>query len=298
MKPIAASVLGLSLLAGSAAAQPVDLTVDQGASSLLVEVTASISFVSLPASDSSPLAGSIQIQLDDYGVPTSILLHDFQVNATETLVLNFNAGFLGNATATLENAGAEYAGTLPAGPGAVDAGGVFVLENVPLELSGSGSTTGSGVFADFGGNTFDLQDFGVLEGELSGTVEIVGDEVVLDISIVGSGTQTQDGVTLDGTATIRIVARGDVPVVVVCLGDIADDFGFTAADGGGPDGVVDFGDFVALLGLIGPCDGGTPGCIGDIADDFGFTALDGGGPDGVVDFGDFVALLGLIGPCE
>jgi len=82
-----------------------------------------------------------------------------------------------------------------------------------------------------------------------------------------------------------------------CLGDIADDFGFTVNDGGGPDGVVDFGDFVALLGLIGPCPGGTPGCLGDIADDFGFTAPDGGGPDGVVDFGDFVALLGLIGPC-
>lgn len=82
-----------------------------------------------------------------------------------------------------------------------------------------------------------------------------------------------------------------------CLGDIADDFGFTTADGGGPDGVVDFGDFVALLGLIGPCDGGVPGCLGDIADDFGFTAADGAGPDGMVDFGDFVALLGLIGPC-
>lgn len=86
-------------------------------------------------------------------------------------------------------------------------------------------------------------------------------------------------------------------VVSSCLGDIADDFGFTVADGGGPDGVVDFGDFVALLGLIGPCSDG-PGCLGDIADDFGFTAADGGGPDGVVDFGDFVALLGLIGPCS
>lgn len=39
----------------------------------------------------------------------------------------------------------------------------------------------------------------------------------------------------------------------VCLGDIADDFGFTVNEGGGPDGQVDFGDFVALLGLIGPC---------------------------------------------
>lgn len=82
-----------------------------------------------------------------------------------------------------------------------------------------------------------------------------------------------------------------------CTGDIADDFGFTLADGGGPDGIVDFGDFVALLGLIGPCSGGVPGCVGDIADDFGFTAADGGGPDGLVDFGDFVALLVLIGPC-
>jgi len=82
-----------------------------------------------------------------------------------------------------------------------------------------------------------------------------------------------------------------------CNGDIADDFGFTVADGGGPDGVVDFGDFAALLGLIGPCAGGAPGCLGDIADDFGLTANDGGGPDGFVDFGDFAALLGLIGPC-
>lgn len=82
-----------------------------------------------------------------------------------------------------------------------------------------------------------------------------------------------------------------------CLGDIADDFGFTTLDGGGPDGFVDFGDFVALLSLIGPCQGGSPGCLGDFADDFGFTQVDGGGPDGVVDFGDFVALLGLIGPC-
>ncbi len=72
-----------------------------------------------------------------------------------------------------------------------------------------------------------------------------------------------------------------------CTGDIADDFGFI-----GPDGMVSFGDFLALLGLIGPCPGGTPGCTGDIADDFGFL-----GGDGMVSFGDFLALLGLIGPC-
>ncbi len=73
-----------------------------------------------------------------------------------------------------------------------------------------------------------------------------------------------------------------------CPGDIADDFGSLGADG-----MVSFGDFLALLGLIGPCPGGAPGCTGDIADDFG--TLNGG--DSMVSFGDFLALLGLIGPC-
>ena len=72
-----------------------------------------------------------------------------------------------------------------------------------------------------------------------------------------------------------------------CVGDIADVFGSLGADG-----EVEFGDFLALLGLIGPCPGGTPGCVGDIADIFG-----GIGGDGEVEFGDFLALLGLIGPC-
>ncbi len=78
------------------------------------------------------------------------------------------------------------------------------------------------------------------------------------------------------------------PPPSLCVGDIADDFGTLGADG-----MVSFGDFLALLGLIGPCPGGTPGCDGDIADDFG--TLNGG--DGMVSFGDFLALLGLIGPC-
>ena len=78
------------------------------------------------------------------------------------------------------------------------------------------------------------------------------------------------------------------PVPGPCTGDIADDFGTLGADG-----QVSFGDFLALLGLVGPCPGGTPGCVGDIADDFGSPCR-----DGQVSFGDFLALLGLIGSCE
>ena len=77
------------------------------------------------------------------------------------------------------------------------------------------------------------------------------------------------------------------PAQATCIGDIADDFGTAGADG-----QVSFGDFLALLGLIGPCPGGTAGCTGDIADDFGTL-----GGDAQVSFGDFLALLGLIGPC-
>ncbi len=75
---------------------------------------------------------------------------------------------------------------------------------------------------------------------------------------------------------------------LICQGDIADDFGTLGADG-----MVSFGDFLAMLGLVGPCPGGTPGCIGDIADDFGNL----GAQDGQISFGDFLALLGFIGNC-
>ena len=97
----------------------------------------------------------------------------------------------------------------------------------------------------------------------------------------------------DGLPDLALAYSGDISiriffaVVPPCTGDIADDFGSL-----GSDGQVSFGDFLALLGLIGPCSGG-PGCDGDIADDFGTV-----GADGQVSFGDFLALLGLIGSCN
>jgi len=62
----------------------------------------------------------------------------------------------------------------------------------------------------------------------------------------------------------------DLNCMTPCPGDIADDFGTIGADG-----MVSFGDFLALLGLVGPCPGGIPGCDGDIADDFGTIGSDG-----------------------
>ncbi len=102
---------------------------------------------------------------------------------------------------------------------------------------------------------------------------------------IGSPSLGQDGVLVVSSGNTDL--RAFQTSMPACPGDIADDFGTLGADG-----MVSFGDFLALLGLVGPCPGGTPGCDGDIADDLGTI-----GADGMVSFGDFLALLGLVGPC-
>lgn len=57
-----------------------------------------------------------------------------------------------------------------------------------------------------------------------------------------------------------------------------------------PNWQIDFDDLLLILGLIGPCPGGTPGCTGDFADDLGNPV-----PDGMVDFGDYLYMLSLTG---
>ncbi len=71
-----------------------------------------------------------------------------------------------------------------------------------------------------------------------------GRHVQYGFRMVGPNVWPSD-VPSKGAITITTV--GD-PVVEPCLGDIADDFGNI-----GGDGQVSFGDFLALLGLLGPC---------------------------------------------
>ncbi len=142
-------------------------------------------------------------------------------------------------------------------------------------------------------------------GQLDAIVEISIEATQTEVTVrfLNGNSTASTSVTLDPTAELSfmLVANSQVGTGEVygidelrllrdasCPGDIADDFGTLGADG-----MVSFGDFLALLGLIGACPGMTPGCTGDIADDFG--TLNGG--DGMVSFGDFLALLGLIGPC-
>ena len=71
-----------------------------------------------------------------------------------------------------------------------------------------------------------------------------GRHVQYGFRMVGPNVWPSD-VPSKGAITIRTVGS---PPVEPCVGDIADQFGTL-----GGDGQVDFGDFLALLGLIGPC---------------------------------------------
>ena len=138
------------------------------------------------------------------------------------------------------------------------------------------------LYFDDARGTVDFEELLITEFGLGD--QILGWQLVSlwDISADGSAI-VGTGINPDGCTEAFLVRLGNS----TCTGDIADDFGSLSSDG-----QVSFGDFLALLGLIGPCSG-APGCTGDIADDFGTL-----GADGQVSFGDFLALLGLIGSCE
>lgn len=137
------------------------------------------------------------------------------------------------------------------------------------------------------------QPFTILSGfagaTISGNTLQIPSDTFRDGILRFAGPFTSLSVTNNNanSASRQLMTFAVRPPPPLCPGDIADDFGSPT-----PDGMVGFGDFLALLGLVGPCDDGVPGCKGDIADDFGSPS-----PDGTVSFGDFLALLGLVGPC-
>ena len=115
--------------------------------------------------------------------------------------------------------------------------------------------------------SFEVSDF------VSPTIEL---RVRFIASDFGDGSVVEAGVD-----DLRVEVRA----CTSRLGDIGDGFGNP-----NPDGVVDFGDFLRMLTLLGPCPGGVPGCEGDIADDLGNL----GQEDAQVSFGDFLGLLTLL----
>ncbi len=97
---------------------------------------------------------------------------------------------------------------------------------------------------------------------------------------------------LSGCIDLGSVGMG-APVAGCSPADIANTDGSSAATGGGPDGVIDNGDFTAFFAAFFASPGSTENLDADIANTDGDTILAGAGPDGVVDNGDFSAFFAL-----
>lgn len=212
----AAALLCAFVAASAASGQIADLTVDQVQSSITARICISPPGIGQRCdTESSPIAGGVSVELDHYGTPTAILLHDFHLALTNTMVYDFSWGpFIGSLKITLTNVASSYAtpGT-PTGPVGVDDAGEFTFPAVETLLTGHGAYVGSGPIIGplIGSGEFDLADFGTMETEFTGVVWVVGDQVMLTSTMVFAVEGEVEGVqtTLDGTA--MIVATGPVP---------------------------------------------------------------------------------------
>jgi len=211
----AIALVGVLGAASAASGQVADLTVDPSQSSITARICLDPGIGERCDTESSPIGGSMSVELDAYGTPSAIVLHDFHFALTSAMVYDFSWGpFIGTLKITLTNVAASYAnpGT-PTGPVGVDGAGEFTFPAVEALLTGNGAYVGSGPIIGplIGSGEFDLADFGAMETAFTGVVWVIGDQVVLTSTMTFAVEGEVEGVqtTLDGTATI--VASGPVP---------------------------------------------------------------------------------------
>ncbi len=249
----------IAIVAGAAivpsALAQATLTVDQSQSS--VEVT--LSAASLSDSDSSPVMGFFDLELDDYETPGQVKVWDFDLALTEDLNIVLSAGFLGQFTIDLSGLGISFAADGPVGPAEVDANGDFALQDVPANLRGTGVYMGTGLFAAAGSGEFDLVDFSPAATVIAGTISVSNGVVTYTGMLANSVTQDLNGIQVTVEVDGAMVASGDAPACAADLtgeGDVNtnDFFAFLSlyqaqdprADFA-PDGQINTNDFFAFL---------------------------------------------------
>jgi hypothetical protein len=218
-------ILLTAALSLPAAAQVADLTVQPGQSGVTAQIC-----VSPPAlgtrcdTDTSGVTGSIAIELDDYGTPTAITLHDFVLALSDTMTYNMDWGFfVGGIDIDLSGVTVSYAtpGT-PTGPVGVNGAGDFEFPAVQAVFTGAGTYAGYGPIMGglVGSGSFNLADFGAVDSAIAGNVSVAAGQVALTGSQAFSNEGEISGVTtsIDGTATLSAV--GEAPA---CPGDFNGD---------------------------------------------------------------------------
>jgi hypothetical protein len=224
-------------LVAVAQAEPVELTLGAG-SNIAFEATLNTPVGSDTDSDSSPIAGSITIELDSYGNPTNITLHDYTATVSEALALNFDLGFFGSIDVNVPSASAAYATPgKSTGPVTVENDTTFLFPAVQTNLNGTGTATGNILAIGAINETINLADFNPFITDFAGSVSVTDGVVTLagTIAFEGSG-EVLTGVTMNMSGTLTIEATGDAPASCV-------------ADWNG-DGVLNFFDVQQYLGAF------------------------------------------------
>ncbi len=223
-------------LASAALAQPVGVPIDPALSSVRVELVTDLG----RDSDTSPLGGDIEMQLDNYTSPGFLTVHDYRIDVLEQIDLEIDVFIIGRVTITASGVSASYAtpGT-PLGPVALE-GGNFELLAIPTVLTGILEYEATGLFCTFFegadlpcSDTIDLADAGVVVLEsLAGTVTSDNGEVtVQSTASVSQDIQGFATVNADGT----IIGSAPIPE---CAADL------------NADGQIDADDFFTFLDLF------------------------------------------------
>lgn len=261
-----AGVVGMAAVA--APAETFTVPIDQTQSS----VTATLTLQGRSDSDTSPVTGSVHLNLATVYAPTQATGLDFDIRLTETLDFFISYGFGSNFTATVAGLRLYYATPgVPMGPVPVVAG-AFSFIDAPTEMEGVLNYNATGlVCIALTGAGLPCSDADDLSTEptqyidFNATATTGPGRLVTIISNIDQTTPLDPANPSLGSLHVVGTIRGSV-VVPVILGD---------ANG---DCSVDFSDITAVLSAYG-----NPGPLGD-ADN-----------SGAVDFGDITAVLSAWG---
>jgi hypothetical protein len=226
-------------------AQPIDMEIDPAQSSIDLAIEVDVGIASDTDTESSSLSGFLRVELDDYGNPSQISLHDLSVMIDDDLSFNWSFGFFGSANASLEGGAVTWGSTDNiVGPVPIT-GGAFLLPDVPVALMGTMFVSYDIFIIGGGSETISLADQGDFFSNIEGSVAVNGDEITLTSTLpidittpLTDDTGTELG-TLTVTGTGTIVATGAAPG---CPADLTGD------------GILNFFDISAFLNAYNAMD--------------------------------------------
>jgi hypothetical protein len=235
----------LFLTSAVAVAQPIDMEVDPTQSSIDLTIEVDVGLASDTDSQSSSLSGFLRVELDDYGNPTQISLHDLGVMIDNDLAFNWSFGFFGSANASLEGGAVTWGSTDNiVGPVPITAGD-FILPDVPVALMGTMFVSYDIFIVGGGSETINLADQGDFFSSIEGSIAVSGEDITLtstlpiDITTPLTDDMGNELGTLTVTGTGTIVATGMAPG---CPADLTGD------------GALDFFDISAFLNAYNAMD--------------------------------------------